>query len=99
MDKQLWLRCVASKGQFSTELAIVGKDYRGEEFSLFVERELVEPEGDPIVSRVPALLRVKALDRADDLVLIRLPGETFNRGYTVTVKQDQLAEHLEREPA
>ncbi len=98
MEKSLWLRCMASKGQFSNEFAISAKDYRGEEFSLFVSRELVEPEGDPNISRVPALMRVRALDRAGDLVLIRLPAETFNNGYTVTVKQDQLAEHLQREP-
>jgi len=99
MEKQLWLRCVASKGQFSSELAILGQDYRGEEFSLFVERDFVEPEGDPDLGDVSARMRVKALDRAGDLVLVRLPGETFSNGYTVTVKQDQLTESLDREPA
>jgi hypothetical protein len=99
MEKQLWLRCIASKGQFSSELAISIKDFRGEEFSLFAERESVEPEGDPDIRPVPALLRVRLLDQEGELVLIRLPAETFNNGYTVTVKQDQLAEHFQREPA
>ena len=99
MEKQLWFRCTASKGQFSDEVAVFGKDYQGDEFSFFVNREFVETESEPDLDEVPARLRVMPLGREEHLVLIRLPGQTFGNGYTVTVRESDLNEQLECEPA
>lgn len=98
MKRSLWLHCRASKGQFTDELAIMGKDHAGEEFSFFVSQEFVEYDGDPNTGEIPARLRVKRLDSKDDLVLIQLPSQTFGNGSIITVSVNDL-EAMECEPA
>jgi hypothetical protein len=99
MKKHVWLRCKASQGQFSDELAVCVRDFQGDEDSLFVDRSLVEPDGDPNVEEVAAHVHVTELDRAGGLVLVRLPSQTFGNGYMITVKEDDVCEHLACEPA
>lgn len=98
MNKSLWMRCYASKGQFTDEVAIRGKDFAGEEFSFFVNQDYVECQDNPEAGEVPALLRVNPLDQKDKLVLIQLPGQTFGNGSIITVTVDDL-QPMEREPA
>ena len=98
MSTTLWLRCRASKGQFTDEVAIIGKDFAGEVFSFFVNQDFVECEGNPESGEVDALLRVKKLDQKDNLVLIQLPGQTIGNGSVITVTTNDL-QAMKREPA
>ncbi len=89
------LRCQVSPGMFSGEVAVRGIAADGAEFSLFVSDEFVESEtpvhGD---GPVDGWLLVELLDRKNDLVLVRLPGQAFENGQTVTVRNS----HVERRP-
>ncbi len=89
------LRCQVSPGMFSEEVAVRGVAADGAEFSLFVSDECVEFDA-PIGNResVAGWLRVEVLAREGDLVLVRLPGQAFENGQTVTVRDCQ----LERRP-
>jgi hypothetical protein len=98
MSDTIWLKCKASKGQFSDELAVSGTDYQGEVYSLFARRESVEVDKDPELGEVDARIRVLALDRKGGLVLIRLPSQAFGNGSTITVKEGDL-EKMEYETA
>lgn len=99
MNTKHWLRVIASKGQFSDEVAIRGADYNGEQFSFFAQDDFVQVVGDINSGSADAFLRVTRLDQKDDLVLIRLPGQTFGNGSTITVMERDLSERKEREPA
>lgn len=95
---QRLLKCVVSKGQFSDEVAVSGQDYVGETFSFFVNPQFVEIEGDVALGDQEGYLHVEQMDAKDDLVLIRLPGQTFGNGSTITVREDGLLAR-NREPA
>lgn len=97
--RKLCLRCRASKGQFSDEFAVRGKDYRGEQFSFFAAARFLQPQGDVESGEVDALLEVVEMDRQRGLVLIRLPGQTFGNGRTVTVSEGDLTRATECETA
>jgi hypothetical protein len=85
---QAWLRCSVSPGQFPDEYAIGGEKFDGRPFSLFAPLDTVQlPVG---VTSGEGLIRVTVSDRKGDLVLVRLPGQTFENGYFITVKADQL---------
>lgn len=90
MSDTLWLKCKAVSGQFSDELALSGSDFQGEIYSLFVNNDLVDVDGDPKLGEVDARVKVLVLDRKDGLVLIRLPGQTFGNGSAITVKEGDL---------
>lgn len=90
MGNVLYLKCKASKGQFSDEVAIRGKDFTGEDFSFFVNRDFVQTTDDPESGEVNACLSVIPIDSNAGLVLIRLPGQTFGNGSTITVREDDL---------
>jgi hypothetical protein len=94
------LRCMISTGQFSEEVAVSGQDYAGAQYSFFISRKFVEFEGEPARGcEVDGWLRVRVLDRKQDLVLVRLPGRTFENGSTITVHQTQLdGSHLPGQP-
>src|SRR5688572_16494260 len=86
-----WLRCTASSGQFKDELALHGRDYQEEEFSLFTARKFVKMTREPSVAEeVDALLQVVVLDKQGSLCLVRLPGQTLDNGSTITVRDEQL---------
>jgi len=89
------LRCQVSPGMFSGEVAVRGIAADGAEFSLFVSDDFVESEA-PVHVRGPVngWLLVEVLDRKDDLMLVRLPGQAFENGQTVTVRDSQ----VERRP-
>lgn len=82
----LWLKCKASAGQFQKELAISGLDRSDNGFSLFVDSDNVRGSGEN------AHLRVVGLASEGELVLVRLPGRTFENGQTITVRSSQLEE-------
>jgi len=99
MSKQRLLNCMVSSGQFHNEFAVTLKDYKGQEFSFFVNEQYVEHvEGDPGIKEVPAKLHVVPLDSHNDLVLIQLPCQTLGNGSTITVKDVDLSEYTECEP-
>jgi hypothetical protein len=91
MNRTRWLDCIASPGQFRDEFAVHGKDFNGREFSLFVSRNFVKCQQEPAADdEVPARLQILLLDQRDELCLIRLPGNTFDNGSTITVYEYQL---------
>jgi|GEM_PF-1277200 len=98
---ETWLRCGVSPGMFDHELGVQGQQFDGSEFSLFAPKETVD-HGDRELIRgqtVPGLVRVKPVERRDDQILVELPGETFQNGYFITVKADQLVAKPQKQPA
>ena len=88
-----WLECTVSEGQFSGEFAIQGELFDETGFSLFVEREDVWFEAEPIEGKsVEGLVRITALQEKDNLCLVALPKPTMENGWSVTVKTDNLKE-------
>lgn len=92
------LRCQVNRGMFSGEVAVRGKTAGGTEFSLFVPEDFVEANrpttGDQTVD---GWIRVDVLAREGALILVRLPGQTFENGQTVTVRDDQVELRAHRE--
>jgi hypothetical protein len=86
-----WLSCSISPGQFPTEYAVAGTQHNGEGFSLFAPREFIVP---PKEQEGLGLVRVDVIDQKGDLVLIRLPAQTFENGQYVTVKVSDLHDPL-----
>jgi hypothetical protein len=80
--EQKWLTCSISPGQFPSEYAVAGVQHNGKPFSLFAPRETVAPTAG---GEGPGLIRVEVLDKKGDLVLVRLPAQTFENGQYVTV--------------
>jgi hypothetical protein len=100
MKRTKWLICSASPGQFSDEVAVRGEDYQGNDFSLFTSRKFVHCDRTPTVDfEVSALLQAVVLDQRDSLYLIRLPGQTFDNGSTITVRAEQLEDQPSRQYA
>lgn len=78
------IRCRATDGQFSDELAVMIEDYQGRAHSLFTPRSNVTPEGN---------LKVAVCERTARHALIRLPSELLEPGgYHLNVRLDQLQE-------
>jgi hypothetical protein len=92
------LKVTASSGQFRNEYAVKGKNHKGDEFSLFVSRRHVKLVDEFVNDESPALLSVERITQQGDLVLIRLPGQTFGNGSTITVREGDLCE-CQLEPA
>jgi len=89
-----WLNCQVNQGQFSDEYAIKGKLFNSKDFSMFVSCSYVKVDPPPEQGNpVNGLMQVSVLEEKDDLVLISLPGQSFENGYTVTVKKDQLKDN------
>ena len=96
----IYLSCEIGPGQFSGEVAVLSSDANGNEFSLFVPEELVDFEGELTDSRfTKGWLRVDVLDKDGTRALVRLPGQAFENGTTVTVSLQSLQERLPRETA
>ena len=94
------LRCQVSPGMFSGEVAVRGRTADGTEFSLFVPDDFVEYDppviaGEPVDGR----LCVEILDSDCGLLLVRLPGQTFENGQTVTVRDSEVERRPCRETA
>lgn len=92
------LRCQSTPGMFSGEVAVRGKSADGTEFSLFVSEEFVD-SSVPVAETGPVdgWICVEVLAREGNLVLVRLPGQTFENGQTVTVRDSQLELRPRRE--
>ncbi|HEY8505428.1 MAG TPA: hypothetical protein VIL46_12670 [Gemmataceae bacterium] len=90
-----WLKCTITPGQFPGELGVDGKQHDGTPFSFFAPKTAVrydrEPEGN---KTVPGSVKVEVTDRRGDLILVRLPRQTFQGGLFVTVKENQLEDPL-----
>ncbi len=86
---QAWLRCRIGPGQFPDEFAVGGTKHDGRPFSLFAPQQTVQSlEG---ADRGEALVRVTVYEKKGNLVLVKLPQQTFENGYFITVRDDQLA--------
>src|SRR5882724_9521875 len=86
------LRCMVSPGMFDHELGVQGQQFDGTEYSLFAPKQAVDHGGLPLARGeiVPGFVQVKIVGRRGDLVGVELPGETFQNGYFITVRADQL---------
>ena len=85
-------------GLFSGEVAVRGVAADGAEFSLFVPDDFVEHNvpttgGDA----VDGWICVDVLAREGALLLVRLPGQTFENGQTITVRDSQIEQRPRRE--
>jgi hypothetical protein len=82
-----WLSCSVSPGQFPGEYAVAGVQHNGKPFSLFAPQEAVSapPSGEGT-----GLMHVEVVDRRGDLVLVRLPAQTFENGQYITVNAKAL---------
>jgi hypothetical protein len=88
---EAFFRCLISRGLFSDEVAARGKTASGAEFSMFVPKEFVNfDEPVPDVGAVEGWLRVEVLSREGALMLVRLPGEPFENGRNVTVRDSEV---------
>lgn len=95
-----WLTCFASSGQFNDEYAVHGADYEKNEFSLFAPRDYVRVVRSPAAKEeVPAHLQVAVLEQKGNLFLVKLPKQTFDNGWTITVREDQLEDCESRQYA
>jgi hypothetical protein len=93
-----FLRCHISPGMFSGEVAVRGRAADGTEFSLFVPDDFIERE-PTARANAPAdgWLYVQVLDREGALQLVRLPGQAFENGQTVTVRDSEIELRPRRE--
>lgn len=86
-----WLKCKASPGQFSGELAVSVQVFDGTELSLFAPEEYVDVlERKDEKASVDGWLRVEIVRQQDELNLVRLPRPPLENGQFVTVKNSQL---------
>jgi hypothetical protein len=90
-----WLKCTLSPGHFEGEFGVNGTQHNGTPFALFVPAAAVRLGHEPAVGKMVAgWVRVKVLDRKGELVLVRLPSQTFQSCPFATVTADQLLEPL-----
>lgn len=88
---ETWLRCTITPGQFSSEFGVSAGRSDGTGFSLFVPRSFVRVPREPSLdSPVEGFLRVTIWDTRGDLVLVRLPAQTFEGTHFVTVRAGQV---------
>ena len=93
-----YLSCRIRKGQFGGERAVQGTTYTGDEFSLFVPLEYVERDEECAADKVDmGWLRLEVLATDARRALVRLPGQTFENGKTVTVSLEQITKRESRE--
>lgn len=83
-----WLACTISPGQFPTEYAVSGTQQDGTPYSLFAPADAVAPPDG--AAEGPGHVRVQLVDRRAGLALVRLPAQTFENGFHVTVSESDL---------
>ncbi len=94
---ETFLNCQISPGLFDGEVAVRGATADGREFSLFVPDDFVECEGSVADGgHADGWLRVQVLATQGPLTLVRLPGQAFERGQTITVRDSQIQERSPR---
>jgi hypothetical protein len=90
-----WLRCNLSPGQFDGEFGVDGAQHDGKTFSLFAPKPSIKFDEEPTKEKVsPGWVKVQVLQQQENLVLVRLPRQTFQSGYFVTVNSSQLEHPL-----
>jgi hypothetical protein len=90
------LRCKVYPGQFTGEFAVGATQINGERLSLFVPEEYVEWEQEPTRDRaVDGWIRVEIWEQTGDSALVKLPRESFESGWFVTVGLTQFREGVE----
>jgi hypothetical protein len=95
-----WLRCKVANGQFSGEFAVTAQSASGASFSLFVPAADVEVDAIPGEGQtVDGWIRVEKIDEKGDLLLVQLPGLTFDNGRTVTVNKAQVKKRRSKQEA
>jgi|HubBroStandDraft_2_1064218.scaffolds.fasta_scaffold856923_2 hypothetical protein len=75
------LKATVVQGMFANENAVTLKTANGADVSLFVDADMVWALGG---------IRVELIDTRGDRCLVRLPAESFEAGWWVTVMADQL---------
>jgi hypothetical protein len=77
---------------FDHELGVDGRQFDGTVFSLFAPKETVDHRNQELSgdSTVPGRVRVEIIGHKGNLVLVKLPQETFQNGAFITVSPDQL---------
>jgi hypothetical protein len=84
------IRCKVFPGQFSIEHAVSAAQANGEIFSLFAPVEAVEVDEAPTRERaVDGWLTVSLWEQRGDLAVVKLPRESFESGWFVTVSVKQ----------
>lgn len=95
-----WLRCKVASGQFSGEFAVTAQSSSGASFSLFVPTADVDVDSHPGEGKtVDGWARVEKIAEKGDLLLVQLPGLTFDNGRTVTVRKEQVKERRSKQRA
>jgi hypothetical protein len=84
------LRCTVAPGQFTGEYAVSASQSNGEDFSLFMDENLVDWDRSGAGGRGEGWLRVEVIDHKGDKALVRLPSPSLEGGQFVTVRSDQL---------
>jgi hypothetical protein len=86
-----WLSCNLSLGQFEGEFGVDGEQYDKTPFSLFVPASAAKYDKPPRGNnKAPGWVKVEVLERKGDLILVRLPRQTFQGPPFITVREDQL---------
>ena len=90
-----FLRCRVRSGQFSGEVAVHGRTYNGDEFSLFVPDEYVDCDTPPTgESTVDGWIRVHILASDAQRLLVQLPEQSFENGRTITVAKTEVQNNV-----
>jgi len=93
-----YLSCEVRRGQFGAEWAVRGVTVSGAGFSFFAPNEYVELDKARSNSEGGlGWIRVEVLEEDEHRALVRLPGQTFENGRTVTVRRDQIEARESRE--
>ena len=91
------LQCEVSPGLFSGEVAVRGRAADDAEFSLFIPDDFVEFEAMVVdAGPVAGWICVEVLATEGSLLLVRLPGQTFENGQTITVRDSQVEKRPRR---
>jgi hypothetical protein len=95
---ETWLRCLVSPGMFDNEIGVDGRQFDGSVFSFFGPDDAVEPEQELTSEKsVPGRVRVEIMSRKGNLVVVKLPRQTFQNGAFITVTADQLETRVARQ--
>ena len=86
-----WLQCTVTAGQFDNEFGVAGHEFNGAVFSLFTPKETVRFSHPPTKDQTTTgWVKVQVVQQRDNWVVVRLPRQTFQSGYCVTVRVDEL---------
>ncbi len=80
------LKCKITPGMFDNEVIIESKDIDGNNFSIFVDKMLVDKE--------ESSLEVTILREYDNHSIIRLPSESSNLGSIIRISNDCLGKRI-----